>query len=214
MPIISSNNQWIEQVSNSNSQQSERHGRQTNGSTTTGIPMQNSLPTETVGVTTRAQLQQQQQQGNGEEDNNEDDLSNNNDQQRPPLREGGGSGQPGGNPGPGPPGPPGGNGGGNNNHDDKKPGHGYAHPRALNNSQFIYAEQTPPPSFESKLSYVDLRDFMDIMYTLNQHDALGRNIQLMSKVPISIVRMLQTTLIVHTNMVCSRPKKYCKEKRR
>ena len=74
MPIISSNNQWIEQVSNSNSQQSERHGRQINGSTTTGIPMQNSLTTENVGVTTRAKLQQQQQQGNGEEDNNEDDL--------------------------------------------------------------------------------------------------------------------------------------------
>ena len=198
MPIISSNNQWIEQVSNSNNQQSERHGRQINGSTTTGIPMQNSLTTETVRVTTRAQLQQQQQQDDGEEDNNEDDLSNNNNQQRPPPMGGGGSGQPGGNPGPGPPGPPGGNGGGNDNNDDKKPGRGYAHPRMLNNSQFIYAEQTPPPSFDSKLSYVDLRDFMDSMYTFNRHDALGRNIQLMSKIPISIVRILQTTLIVYT----------------
>ena len=87
----------MNKYNNSNNQQSERHGRQINGSTTTGIPMQNSLTTETVRVTTRAQLQQQQQQDDGEEDNNEDDLSNNNNQQRPPPMGGGGSGQPGGN---------------------------------------------------------------------------------------------------------------------
>ena len=39
---------------------------------------------------------------------------------------------------------------------------------------------------------------MDSMYTFNRHDALSRDIQLMSKIPISIVRILQTTLIVHT----------------